>query len=164
MYDALVASVLVGLYERVADEVAAYLPTGTVLEVSSGPGVAVLFLVLLLGLLVPQLILITGRLAAKADRRFSPLSSLWFTTLAQRSFVLGSDCAAMGLPGGLATSEKHREQQQHGGDVPQNVHNDAHVDVPLPPNGVDHRQERDDPTHVCPGREEVVDGEENRVE
>jgi SAM-dependent methyltransferase len=38
MYDALVASVLSGLYERVADEVAASLPTGTVLEVGSGPG------------------------------------------------------------------------------------------------------------------------------
>jgi predicted O-methyltransferase YrrM len=38
MYDALVASVLGGLYERVADEVAASLPTGTVLEVGSGPG------------------------------------------------------------------------------------------------------------------------------
>ena len=38
MYDALVASVLSGLYERVADEVAASLPSGTVLEVGSGPG------------------------------------------------------------------------------------------------------------------------------
>ena len=38
MYDALVASVLSGLYERVADEVAASLPTGTLLEIGSGPG------------------------------------------------------------------------------------------------------------------------------
>ena len=38
MYDALVASVLSGLYERVADEVAASLPTGTILEIGSGPG------------------------------------------------------------------------------------------------------------------------------
>jgi SAM-dependent methyltransferase len=38
MYDALVASLLSGLYERVADEVAASLSTGTVLEVGSGPG------------------------------------------------------------------------------------------------------------------------------
>ena len=38
MYDALVASVLSGLYERVADEVAPSLPTGSVLEVGSGPG------------------------------------------------------------------------------------------------------------------------------
>lgn len=39
MYDALVASRLDGLYTRVADEmVAATLPSGTVLEVSSGPG------------------------------------------------------------------------------------------------------------------------------
>jgi SAM-dependent methyltransferase len=38
MYDALVASVLSGLYERVADEEAASLPTGTVLEIGSGPG------------------------------------------------------------------------------------------------------------------------------
>jgi SAM-dependent methyltransferase len=37
-YDALVASLLGGLYERVADEVAASLRTGTVLEVGSGPG------------------------------------------------------------------------------------------------------------------------------
>ena len=35
------------------------------LKPDDGPGVAVLFLVLLLGLLVPQLALITGRLAAK---------------------------------------------------------------------------------------------------
>jgi SAM-dependent methyltransferase len=38
LYDALVASLLGGLYERVADEVAASIPTGTVLEVGSGPG------------------------------------------------------------------------------------------------------------------------------
>jgi SAM-dependent methyltransferase len=38
MYDTLVASVLGGLYERVTDEVATSLPTGTVLEVGSGPG------------------------------------------------------------------------------------------------------------------------------
>jgi len=38
LYDALVASFLDGLYERVADEVAATDPTGTVLEVGSGPG------------------------------------------------------------------------------------------------------------------------------
>ncbi len=37
------------------------------LKPDDGPGVAVLFLVLLLGLLVPQLMLITGRLAAKVD-------------------------------------------------------------------------------------------------
>ena len=37
------------------------------LKPDDGPGVAVLFLVLMLGLLVPQLALITGRLAAKAD-------------------------------------------------------------------------------------------------
>jgi SAM-dependent methyltransferase len=38
MYDALVASLLGGLYERVADEVAEAYPTGTILEVGSGPG------------------------------------------------------------------------------------------------------------------------------
>jgi SAM-dependent methyltransferase len=38
MYDALVASLLGGLYESVADEVAATCPTGTILEVGSGPG------------------------------------------------------------------------------------------------------------------------------
>jgi SAM-dependent methyltransferase len=38
LYDALVASLLGGLYERVADEVAEAYPTGTVLEVGSGPG------------------------------------------------------------------------------------------------------------------------------
>jgi len=37
-YDALVASLLGGLYERVADEVAEAYPTGTILEVGSGPG------------------------------------------------------------------------------------------------------------------------------
>ena len=37
-YDALVASLLGGLYERVADEVAEAHPTGTILEVGSGPG------------------------------------------------------------------------------------------------------------------------------
>jgi ubiquinone/menaquinone biosynthesis C-methylase UbiE len=37
-YDALVASLLGGLYERVGDEVATSLPTGTVLEVGSGLG------------------------------------------------------------------------------------------------------------------------------
>ena len=37
------------------------------LKPDDGPGVAVLFLVLMLGLMVPQLSLITGRLAAKAD-------------------------------------------------------------------------------------------------
>jgi peptidase M28-like protein len=37
------------------------------LKPDDGPGVAVLFLVLLLGLMVPQLALITGRLAVKAD-------------------------------------------------------------------------------------------------
>jgi SAM-dependent methyltransferase len=38
MYDALIASLLGGFYERVADEVAASIPTGTILEVGSGPG------------------------------------------------------------------------------------------------------------------------------
>jgi SAM-dependent methyltransferase len=38
LYDALVASLLGGLYGRVADEVAEAYPTGTVLEVGSGPG------------------------------------------------------------------------------------------------------------------------------
>ncbi len=38
LYDALVASLLGGLYERVADEVAASIPTGIILEVGSGPG------------------------------------------------------------------------------------------------------------------------------
>ena len=37
-YDALAASHLGGLYERVADEVAGSFPSGTVLEVGSGPG------------------------------------------------------------------------------------------------------------------------------
>jgi len=37
-YDTLVASLLGGLYERVADEVAEAYPTGTILEVGSGPG------------------------------------------------------------------------------------------------------------------------------
>ncbi len=37
------------------------------LKPDDGPGVAVLFLVLVLGLMVPQLMLITGRLTAKAD-------------------------------------------------------------------------------------------------
>jgi hypothetical protein len=37
-----------------------------------GPGVAVLFLSLLLGLSVPQLALITGRLVAKVDLPSSP--------------------------------------------------------------------------------------------
>jgi len=38
MYDTLAASLLGGLYERVADEVAEAHPTGTILEVGSGPG------------------------------------------------------------------------------------------------------------------------------
>ncbi len=38
MYDALVASLLGGLYARVAGEVATACPRGTVLEVGSGPG------------------------------------------------------------------------------------------------------------------------------
>jgi SAM-dependent methyltransferase len=38
MYDALVASALKGFYARVATEVATSLPTGTILEVGSGPG------------------------------------------------------------------------------------------------------------------------------
>ena len=38
LYDALVASLLGGLYERVADEVTEVYPTGTILEVGSGPG------------------------------------------------------------------------------------------------------------------------------
>ena len=38
MYDALVAAPLVGFYARVADEVAAACPSGTLLEVGSGPG------------------------------------------------------------------------------------------------------------------------------
>jgi hypothetical protein len=42
------------------------------LKPDDGPGVAVLFLVLVLGLLVPQLALITGRLPAKADLPSSP--------------------------------------------------------------------------------------------
>jgi SAM-dependent methyltransferase len=37
-YDTLVASLLGGLYERVADEAAEAYPTGTILEVGSGPG------------------------------------------------------------------------------------------------------------------------------
>ena len=37
------------------------------LKPDDGPAVAVLFVVLVLGLLVPQLMLITGRLAAKID-------------------------------------------------------------------------------------------------
>lgn len=38
MYDAMWASLLGGFYSRVADEVAATCPSGTVLEVGSGPG------------------------------------------------------------------------------------------------------------------------------
>ena len=38
LYDALVASLLGGLYERAADEVAETYPTGSILEVGSGPG------------------------------------------------------------------------------------------------------------------------------
>lgn len=38
MYDAIWASLLGGFYSRVADEVAATCPSGTVLEVGSGPG------------------------------------------------------------------------------------------------------------------------------
>ena len=38
LYDALVASLLVGLYERAAEEVAEAYPNGTILEVGSGPG------------------------------------------------------------------------------------------------------------------------------
>ena len=38
MYDALVAAPLGGFYARVADEVAAACPSGTLLEVGSGPG------------------------------------------------------------------------------------------------------------------------------
>jgi SAM-dependent methyltransferase len=38
MYDALIASLLVGFYARVADEVAATWPSGTVLDVGSGTG------------------------------------------------------------------------------------------------------------------------------
>jgi SAM-dependent methyltransferase len=38
LYDALVASLLGGLYERVADEVTEAYPTGNILEVGSGPG------------------------------------------------------------------------------------------------------------------------------
>ena len=38
LYDALVASLLGGLYERVAEEVAQAYPNGAILEVGSGPG------------------------------------------------------------------------------------------------------------------------------
>ena len=53
LYDALVASLLVGLYERAAEEVAEAYPNGTILEVGSGPGrLAVLLAQRALGLSV----------------------------------------------------------------------------------------------------------------
>ena len=73
MYDALVASLLGGFYECVADEVAASLPTGTVLEVGSGPGrLAVLLAQRVLGLEVegvdisPEMVERAARLVEEA--------------------------------------------------------------------------------------------------
>lgn len=73
MYDALIASLLGGLYARVAGEAAETLPGGTVLEVSSGPGRLAVRLarttpdMKLIGVdLSPEMVEIAARRAAEA--------------------------------------------------------------------------------------------------